>query len=283
MGSTASPPKTVLITGASSGIGRETALHLARRGHRVIATSRELARLDDLVAQAGSASLDILPQQLDINHDASVEEAVPGIIDRVGTLDGLVNNAGYILSGCLEDLTIEEVKAQFETNLFAVLRMSQAVLPHMRERGSGTIVNVGSMAGRMGLPGGGAYASSKFAVQGLSRVMRLEVARFGVRVVLIEPGLFRTDLFSSRAVGAKSLDPRSPYHSYAPTISEGSSGSQRWAGDPSRVAQVIGRALESRHPKQRYQVGMDAKLLNLAVRFMPDGFLEMLVKRVAAR
>ncbi len=283
MGSKASPSQTVLITGASSGIGRQTALHLARRGHRVIATSRELPRLDELIAQARANSLDITPYQLDINHDASVEEAIPGIIERVGAIDGLVNNAGYILSGCLEDLTLEEFKAQFETNLFAVLRMSQAVLPHMRKRKSGTIVNVGSVAGRVGSPAGGAYAASKFALEGLSKVMRMEVAPFGVRVVLIEPGLFRTDLFRSRAVGARSLDPRSPYNGYASRISANSSGKQRWGGDPSRVAQVIGRALESRHPRQRYQAGLDAKVLNLAVRFMPDSLLEMLVKRVTAR
>ncbi len=183
---------TVLITGSSSGIGQVTALYLARRGYHVLATSRQLARLDGLMAQARSDSLPISAYQLDVNSPPSVEEAVPQILDQVGGLDGLVNNAGYGLWGCLEDLTLEEVKSQFETNLFAVLRMSQAVLPHMRERHSGTIINVGSVSGRIGAPAGGAYAASKSALAGLSRVLRMEVAQFGIRVVLIEPGVIRT-------------------------------------------------------------------------------------------
>ena len=152
-----SPPRsTVLITGASSGIGKATALYLARRGYHVLASSRELGRLDELMAQGGAESLPISAHQLDVNDQVSVAAVVPRILDQVGALDALINNAGYGLWGCLEDLTMEEVKVQFETNLFAVLRMSQAVLPHMRERRRGTIINVGSVAGRIGSPGGGA-------------------------------------------------------------------------------------------------------------------------------
>ena len=143
-------PKTALITGASSGIGKETALYLARRGYHVLAISRELSRLDRLIAQARTDSTSISAYQLDVNEPAAVAEVVPQILDQVGGLDALINNAGYGLWGCLEDLSVEEVKAQFASNVFAVLRMSHAVLPHMRERRSGTIVNVGSRQGRSG-------------------------------------------------------------------------------------------------------------------------------------
>ncbi len=279
-----SPPrKTALITGASAGIGKATALHLARQGYHVLATSRQMARLDGLMDQAGSASLPISGYELNINEPASVEEVVPRILDEVGKLDALINNAGYGLWGYLEDLTPEEVKAQFETNLFAVLRMSQAVLPHMRERQRGTIVNVGSVTGLIGSPSGGAYSASKFALRGLSSVLRMEVSRFGVRVVLIEPGLFRTNFHRDLVLGERALDPGSPYYSLAQRIRRNSAGNQRWAGDPMKVARTIGRVLASGHPRHRYTVGPDARLGSLAARFVPDGVLEYLIKRVVAR
>lgn len=277
------PPKTVLITGASSGIGKVTALYLARRGCHVLAASRKLSRLDELMAQARDESLLISAYQIDINESDSVDEVVPQILDRIGTLDALVNNAGYSLWGFLEDLTLDEVKAQFETNFYAVLRMSQAVLPHMRSRGRGTIVNVGSVAGLIGSPAGGAYASSKFALRGLSKVMRMEVARFGICVVLIEPGLFRTNFHQAQVVGEKVLDRLSPYYSYSQRIRGNSSGNQRWAGDPVKVAKTINKVLNSSHPGQRYQVGIDAHLGAIATRIIPDGILEYLVKRVMLR
>ena len=276
-------PQTVLITGTSSGIGKATALHLARRGYHVLATSRQLVRLDELTSMAWSESLSISGYQLDVNDPASVEQVVPAILDEVGGLDALINNAGYGLWGCLEDLTLEEVKAQFETNLYAVLRMSQAVLPHMRERRNGSIVNVGSVLGRIGIPGGGAYAASKFALEGLTRVLRMEVAQFGIRVVLIEPGLFRTNFHQDKVVGQRVLDPRSPFYNYTQRMRRNSAGSHRWAGDPMKVAKAIGRLLEAKHPGPRYAIGADAKIVALASRLVPDRLLEYIVERVVAR
>ena len=145
---------TVLVTGASGGIGEATSLYLARRGYRVLATSRELSRLGDLVERAGAESLPISGHQLDINDPLSVRDVVPGLISDAGPLRALVNNAGYGLLGFLEDLRVEELRSLFETNLFAVHRMTQAVLPHMRHRGQGTIVNVGSISGQVGTPAG---------------------------------------------------------------------------------------------------------------------------------
>ena len=279
----AAQKKTVLITGASSGIGKATALHLARPGYRVLATSWKLARLEGLVGEAKSESTSISPYELDVNQPSSVEKVVSQILREVGSLDSLINNAGYGLWGCLEELSLEEVKAQFETNLYAVLLMCQAVLPHMRERRSGTIVNVGSVAGRIGSPGGGAYAASKYALQGLTRVLGMEVAQFGVRVVLIEPGLFRTDFHPNQVLGERALDPTSPYHAYTQRIRANSAANQRWAADPTKVAKAIGRALAAKHPRLRYQVGIDARLGTLAVKLLPDSLLEYLVRRAATR
>ena len=283
MGGNRPSQKSVLITGASGGIGKVTAIYLARRGYHVIATSRDIARLDEIVSLARTESLDISPCQLDINDPEAIAEEVPRIISQAGKLDALVNNAGYGLWGCLEDLTIDEVKAQFETNLFAVLGLSKAALPHMRERGAGTIVNVGSVAGRIGSPGGGAYAASKFALEGLSKVMRMEVAQFGIRVVLIEPGLFRTGFRRNQVMGEQVMDPGSPYYGYAQRILRNSEIGQRLAADPIKVSRVIGKAMEARRPKQRYAVGLDARLGVLGEKLLPDGLLEYLVKRVLVR
>ena len=276
-------PNTVLITGASSGIGKATALYLARRGHRVVATSRELSRVNELSEQPQSGSAAILTYQLDINEPTSVEEVVPRIISQAGGLDALINNAGYGLWGCLEQLTVEEVKAQFETNLFAVLRMSQAVLPSMRERGGGTIVNVGSVAGQISSPAGGAYSASKFALESLTKVMRMEAAQFGIRVVLIAPGLFRTNFHHGRVLGEGVFDSGSPYHSYIQRIWGNAGKNQRWGGDPNKVAKTIEKVLVAKHPRARYAVGPDSRLGAMAVRLLPDGLLEYLVKRVVVR
>ena len=276
-------PQNVLITGASAGIGQATAIHLARKGYHVVATSRKLDRLDDLTSLARTESLSLSAYQLDVNDPASVGKVVPEIIEEAGGLDSLVNNAGYGLRGCLEDLTMEEVKAQFETNLFAVLRMCQAVLPHMRERQWGTIVNVGSVAGHIGIPGGGAYAASKSALACISKVLRMEVAQFGVRVVLIEPGLFRTRFHENQVVGQGVLDPSSPFYDYSQWIRRNAGRSQRWAGNPMRVAKAIGSLLEAKHPGPSYAVGADARLGMLAVRLLPDRLLDFIVGNVVAR
>ena len=275
--------RTVIVTGASSGIGEVTVLHLAKLGYVVAATSRNISRLEELLAKSRADSLQISGYELDINDSSSVEATVPLMLDQMGSVDALVNNAGYGLWGCLEDLTETEVMEQFQTNVFAVLRMSQAVLPSMRERGSGTIVNVGSVSGRIGSPGGGAYSSTKFALDGLSRVLRMEVAQFGVRVALIEPGLFRTNFHRNLNMGSRVLDERSPYYNFTQKIRGRSAGEQRSAGNPMTVAKTIAKVIAARHPKPRYQVGIDARLGAMASRFVPDGLLEFFVNKVMVR
>ena len=183
--------ETVMITGASSGIGLAAARLLAGDGYSVIATSRSLDRLEGLRQEAEEQGLPIRTVELDINSDASVEEVMPGLVRDAGGIDALVNNAGYGLRGPLHSVSTEEIRAQFETNVFAALRLTRAVLPGMVEKGKGTVVNVGSVVGRIGMPLSGAYSASKFALEGMSESMRMELWPLGVRVAIVEPGLFR--------------------------------------------------------------------------------------------
>ena len=258
------------------------ALYLARRGHRVLATGRDPALLQGLEEEARAQALPIAVSPMDVNDGEAVQATISRAVQELGHLDALVNNAGYILSGCLEELTLEEVRAVIETNVLGVLRVSQAVLPHMRERGSGTIVNVGSVAGLIGTPTGGAYAITKFALEGLSRVMRMEVAQFGVRVVLIEPGLFRSDLHRNQVVGSRVLQPGSPYLASSQRGREKSHGWERLARDPLRVAARVNQIIQARQPKARYTVGIEALAGAAASRLLPDGILDFFVKRVTA-
>ena len=186
--------KTVLVTGASSGFGRATTLNLARQGYSVIAVSRSLARLDELADLAQHESLKISTRTIDVSDPNSVAKHIPGILSEVGELDVLVNNAGYSLRGCWESLTLDEVRCQFETNFLGPLTMAQAVLPHMRARGKGLIINVGSMAAHVGRPAGGAYAASKAAIISITRSAALALAGHRIRVNALAPGMMDTPM-----------------------------------------------------------------------------------------
>ncbi|MEE9284299.1 MAG: SDR family oxidoreductase [Dehalococcoidia bacterium] len=270
--------QVVLITGATRGIGRATALHLARRGHRVVATGRNEELLASLDGEAQEASLPITVSPMDVTDAAAVQGVVARTIEDSGRIDALVNNAGYGLWGALEDQTLDEVRALFETNVFAVLRLSQAVLPSMRREGFGTIVNVGSVSGQIGSPAGGSYAASKAALAAMSRVMRMEVAGFGVRVALIEPGLFRTNFHENQIDAQRVADPDSPYAAAIRKARERRGGP--WAGGaPDKVAVRIGQVIESKRPRARYSVGIDARAGTMAARLLPDGLLDAAVKR----
>ncbi len=180
--------KAVLITGCSTGIGRETARHLAGRGFTVYATARKPETLADLES-AGCRTL-----ALDVNDEASMEAAVNAVEEAEGSVWALVNNAGYSQSGAVESIPLDSLRKQFETNVFGLVRMCQLVLPGMRKRGEGRIVNISSMGGKLVFPGGGVYHATKYAVEALSDAMRFEVKGFGVDVVIIEPGLITTEL-----------------------------------------------------------------------------------------
>ncbi len=267
-------PGAVLITGCSSGIGRETARRLAGRGWTVYATARRPGSIADLAAD-GCKLL-----ALDVNDEASMAAAVAAVEEAEGAVGALINNAGYSQSGALETLPIERLRAQFETNVFGLVRMCQLVLPKMRAAGRGRIVNVGSMGGKLTFPGGGAYHATKYSVEAISDALRYEVAGFGVRVVLIEPGLITTN-FGETAAGslvdaetpaASADDPYGPFNAAvgAATVGVYKGPMARLGGGPDRVAKTIERAISSRNPRPRYKVTASARLAIGQRRLLPD-------------
>jgi NAD(P)-dependent dehydrogenase (short-subunit alcohol dehydrogenase family) len=205
--------RIAVVTGSSSGIGFETALLLARSGFHTYATMRNLEKSKKITEIANTEKLPLQVVQLDVNDDISVKNAIDKIVAAGNKrIDVLVNNAGYGLFGPLADTSIEEIKAQFETNFFGVIRVTQQVLPFMRKQNSGvTIVNVSSVGGRIGVPVLSVYQSTKFALEGLSESMSYELEPFGIRVVIIEPGFIRTNIINSSTSAEKALDPKSPY------------------------------------------------------------------------
>ncbi len=273
------PPKRqiVLITGATRGIGREAALQVARRGHTVLATGRDVERLDSLQQEAGATDLAIETSRLDVSDAAACEAWTSGAIERHGRIDALVNNAGYGLWGPWEHVSDDEVRTVFEANFIGPMRLSRLVIPGMREQGFGTIIHVGSMAGQASSPAGGAYAATKFAMNTMSRSMRLEVGRFGIRVVLLEPGIFKTDFVPSQLM-AEAMDrettPYEPLRREEPLPG----GLIPWPG-PDRVARRIRQVIEARHPRARYTVGYDAFLGAIAMRLLPDCVIDFAVRK----
>jgi NAD(P)-dependent dehydrogenase (short-subunit alcohol dehydrogenase family) len=262
--------KAVLVTGCSSGIGRATAEVLARGGRAVYATARRVETIDDLA----SAGCNLL--RLDVCDEDSMRAAVDTIAREHGAVGVLVNNAGYGQEGAVEDVPVDEVRRQFETNLFGLHRLTQMVLPGMREQGWGRVVNVSSMGGRLTFPGGGVYHASKHALEALSDALRYEVRPFGVDVVVIEPGLVRTR-FGETSVGSihSVSGDSSPYRDFNAGVAKVVGGAYegamaRLAVEPEAVARVIEKAIEARHPRARYVVPGFVKLLLLARRVLPD-------------
>ena len=262
----------VLITGASSGIGMATALYMAERGFQVVATSRVKERLAGLEEEAARRHLPIAGVELDINDEAGLAETLAAIAEEHGgPVSVLVNNAGYGLFGPVQTLATDELRAQFETNVFAVARLIRAVLPGMIEQGGGTIVNVSSILGRIGTPFNGAYVSSKFALEGLSESLRTELWPLGVRVALVEPGLIRTAFPDNQAmaVGIES-DDAAPYARYLRNYRSRLHGVFAHGRDPILVAKVIHGIVTSSRPRFRYPVGIDSRFGSFAARILPE-------------
>jgi NAD(P)-dependent dehydrogenase (short-subunit alcohol dehydrogenase family) len=269
--------RIAVVTGSSSGIGFETALLLARSGFHTYATMRNLEKSKSITEIANTEKLPLQVVQLDVNDDISVKNAIDKIVSAAENkrIDVLVNNAGYGLFGSVEDTSIEEIKAQFETNFFGVIRVTQQVLPIMRKQhsGGGTIVNVSSVGGRIGVPVLSAYQSTKFALEGLSESMSYELEPFGIRVVIIEPGFIRTNIVNSSTSAQKALDPKSPYFplmqkvkNHFKSMMENASSSS----PPEEVAKVILQAITSKNQQLRYTVGNDAATIIQARMNMPD-------------
>ena len=252
--------KVALVTGSSSGIGYQTSLLLARNQIATYASMRNLKKGDDLRKIIIDEKIPLKVIQLDVDDDKSVINAVDTIIEENGGIDILVNNAGFDMFGPLEDLTIDEIKAQFETNFFGLIRATKAVIPTMRKQRSGTIVNISSLGGRIGLmPFLTAYHASKFAVEGFTESLRQELAEFNIDVVLIEPGAIRSN-FIDNSKNAKNYNPQiSPYSKTIQKIFEGFETIMGNSSLPEDVAETILKAINSSNPDIRYPVGKDAE------------------------
>jgi NAD(P)-dependent dehydrogenase (short-subunit alcohol dehydrogenase family) len=262
----------VIVTGGSSGLGLETALHLAQRGFRVYATMRDLGRKGDVEAQAAQRGTSLRTLQLDVTDRASIDAAVQTVVEEAGGIFGLINNAGTGLRGCVEDLTVAEIRAVFETNFLGTVSMAQSVLPHMRAARRGRVVFMSSIAGRLGSPGLSAYCATKFAVEGLAETLNQEIVPFGLRAILIEPGIIDTPHWhtSNRGVAAGALNPASPYHAtFQKQEVQAEKIVRSSRNRPSDVARAIHQALTSRNPKMRYVVGQPASILLTLRRHIP--------------
>src|ERR671932_2735079 len=262
--------KVAIVTGSSTGIGYETSIALARNGFLTYATMRNLNKSENIKSAATKENLPLHVTQLDVTDDASVKNAVEAILSKEGRVDILVNNAGYGLNGAFEDLSMEEIEAQYETNVFGLIRTTQAVLPIMRKQNSGTIVNISSGAGRFGFPGGSAYASTKFAVEGLSESMSYELEPFGIKVVIVEPGVIRTNFGNGLVVARKSQDPNSPYSQMMKKIGTSFEELMKNSSSPDLVANVVLKAVKDENPNLSYLAGNDVEQWLGAKRNMSD-------------
>jgi short-subunit dehydrogenase len=273
--------RVAAVTGASRGIGRSTALALARRGHRVFALARTLPDLEDLAAEARNSGFAIEPVVLDIADEASRAEAVRTILEATDGygLDVLINNAGYGQLGPAEEISPAKLRRQFEVNVIGLLAFTQPWLPAMRQRRSGWIVNVSSIAGRLATPFMGAYNASKFALEGLSDALRLELSPFGVHVVIVAPGPIRSE-FGNVAAETSEENPASPYARFTARWRGARQGTDLFDRSPEMVAEVIARAVELNHPRPRYTLTLPAKAGAIARRVVPDTVMD-LVYRVA--
>ena len=257
---TSSPAdKVAVVTGSSTGIGYETSLILARNGFLTYATMRNLSKSENMKMVAAKENLPIQIKQLDVTDDISVTNAIQAISSEAGRIDVLVNNAGYGLNGAFEDLAMDEIKAQYETNVFGLIRTTQAVLPIMRKQKSGTIVNISSGAGRFGFPTGSAYVSTKFAVEGLSESISYELESFGIKVAIVEPGVIRTNFGDGLIVAKKSQDPNSPYSQMMQRSAAGFEKMMNNASSPDVVAKVVLNAIKDENPSLRYLAGSDVE------------------------
>ena len=269
--------KAVLITGCSSGIGWTTAKYLSDVGWRVYATARSVEKIASL-EKSGCRLL-----ALDVTDEDSMASAVEEVEREEGAVGALVNNAGYSQSGAVEAVPMDKVRAQFETNVFGLVRMCQLVLPGMRRQGYGSIVNVSSMGGKLTFPGAGFYHATKHAVEAISDALRFEVEGFGVKVSVIEPGLIRTG-FANAAVGSMDGPESGPYAGFDEAVAKATMENyergpiSRLAGEPGAVAEAIERALSAQNPRSRYAVTPSAHLFLGLRRLLPDGAWDAVLK-----
>ncbi len=260
--------KIALVTGSSSGIGLETALSLARDGYHTFASMRNTEKAVELQYTAKKENLPIEVIELDVDKEESIVSTIKKVVGDGGRLDVLVNNAGYGQFGCIEDVSIDDFRKQFETNFFSVVRIIQEVAPIMRKQNSGDIINISSVAGRMGLPGSPAYISSKFALEGLGECLRYELGQFGIKTTLIEPGVIKTNFFNSMKVAESKADPK--YKELTDHIFAGFKMMAEMGTPPSQVADVVMKAIHDDEMLPRYVVGTDAAMFMEAKKMKTD-------------
>jgi NAD(P)-dependent dehydrogenase (short-subunit alcohol dehydrogenase family) len=265
--------KTVLVVGASSGIGRACALHLARRGYRVFGTTRREQSEVEVALRRELNEFDRLEiVSMDVDDAASVSAGVREIEERAGRIDAVVNCAGFGIGGSIEDTDDDEAKAIFETNFFGTLRVCRAVLPIMRRQSSGTIVNVSSIGGRIAVPFVGLYGATKFAVEGLTEALRMEVQPFGIRVVLVEPGDFATGFTDSRTPARNALKSEVYVDGYRAALAV-IEKDERGGASPEAIGRLVARILSTRSPRLRYPVGPVFQRLALRLKsILPSKF-----------
>jgi NAD(P)-dependent dehydrogenase (short-subunit alcohol dehydrogenase family) len=275
-------PRIVLITGATDGLGRAAALLLAERGYRVFAAGRSTEKRAHLDALAREKKLALESIELDVCDDYSVRQAVAQILNKAGSIDVLINNAGVGYMGSVEDLRVEDWQRQFDTNLFGVLRVTQAVLPGMREQRRGRIVMMSSVAGLISAPVQGAYSSSKHALEALSNALRYEVYPFGIDVVLIEPGYIVTGIQRAALELTRSYTEKFKTSAYAPLYARFFNRSKKSRDSsktpPEDCARVILEAIQSAHPKVRYGVTPMATSVKWGKRLLSDRALDAILR-----
>ena len=266
--------KTCLVTGASSGIGYATALELLRAGYTVYGVARRVDKMDAIRVAGGHVLA------MDMKSEADMERVVSTIINEQGRIDVLMNNAGTGLHGSIEETPLDQARTLFEVNLFGLARLTQLVLPHMRKQGSGTIVNVSSIGGEIALPLGVWYYASKHALEAFSDTLRQEVKRFGINVVIIQPGIIKTDFENNTADELRAISGHGPYKSLAEAMAKRGEtllGEEKKGSDPIVVAQAIRKAIESPRPKPRYVVGHAAGILLRLNRYLPVRLFDRMV------
>lgn len=273
-----STTKVALVTGASSGIGADTALRLKAAGYAVYGAARRTERMSALQ----NAGVRVIG--LDVTDEASIRAAVDTIVRTTGRIDVLVNNAGYGSYGSIEDVPMDEARAQIEVNVFGLARLTQLVLPHMRAQHSGTVINISSMGGKLVTPLGGWYHASKYAVEALSDALRMETEQFGINIVVVEPGSIRTEWGAIAAQALKETSSTGAYStladSVATTLAASSQPDARNTSGPEVIGKAIVKIAQARRPRTRYVVGFGAAPVMFLRRILPDRAFDAVIRRV---
>lgn len=262
--------KVIVITGASTGIGRNTAIKLAKLGHSVYGLSRNTELMEDLKAYG------IFPMQVDITSPQNITQVIQSILTKESDIDVLINNAGYGFYESLEECPINKAKALFDINVFALMQMTQAVLPTMRNSKSGTIINISSVVGKVTLPFMGWYSATKHAVEGLSDSLRMELKAFNIKVVIVEPGRIRSK-FGHTALSLSNLNPVSPYYKPMIKFQDLINNNPFPSAHPNSISNTIIKIINSSNPKARYSPNFDAKIILFLKKWFEDKFIDWLI------